>query len=202
MTLELHGYPDDINDNPDPGKKRFVVKRFRGDRGLEAGITAMDQLGYKVQTQSTRNRRGLRGRACSPSADPHGHVRKEAVTALRLAGYARVSTDGQVLQAASIPEQAADLRAWCEEHGHTFVELCAQDDAVSGTEGLEGRLAFIQALDLVKTGEVDGILVRDLDRFGHEARNTDQSRPPVLSCPRTASVGDARKPAILFAAYQ
>ena len=54
MTLELHGYPDDINDNPDPGKKRFVVKRFRGDRGLEAGITAMDQLGYKVQTQSTR----------------------------------------------------------------------------------------------------------------------------------------------------
>ena len=111
------------------------------------------------------------------------------MTALRLAGYARVSTDGQVLQAASIPEQAADLRAWCEEHGHTFVELCAQDDAVSGTEGLEGRLAFIQALDLVKTGEVDGILVRDLDRFGHEARNTDQKQ---ASCTQLSADGVGR----------
>ena len=60
------------------------------------------------------------------------------------------------------------MREWCEANGHTFVELCAEDEAVCGAEGLEGRLAFMRALDLVKTGEADAILVRDLDRLSRD----------------------------------
>jgi DNA invertase Pin-like site-specific DNA recombinase len=87
---------------------------------------------------------------------------------LRLVGYARVSTQGQGLQAVSVPEQERDMRAWCEAHGHVLVAVCAEEGGVSGAEGLDGRFAFVEALDMVKAGEVDGILVRELDRLARD----------------------------------
>jgi DNA invertase Pin-like site-specific DNA recombinase len=88
---------------------------------------------------------------------------------LRLVGYARVSTQGQALQHASVPEQEADMRAWCEAQGHSLVAVCAEEGGVcGGAEGLADRFAFIDALDMVKTGEADGVIVRDLDRLSRD----------------------------------
>jgi DNA invertase Pin-like site-specific DNA recombinase len=88
---------------------------------------------------------------------------------LRLAGYCRVSTNGQALQAVSVPEQERDMRAWCEAQGHVLVAVCAEEGGVcGGAEGLGDRYAFLTALDLIKGGEVEGLLVRDLDRLSRD----------------------------------
>lgn len=52
MNLELHGYGDEPE--PVPKKlKRFVVRRYKGDAALEAGITLMARYGYVVQDRTT-----------------------------------------------------------------------------------------------------------------------------------------------------
>jgi DNA invertase Pin-like site-specific DNA recombinase len=93
---------------------------------------------------------------------------------LRLVGYARVSTAAQALQAVSIPEQERDMRSWCEANGHTLVAVRGEDGGVSGTEGLEGRFAFVEALEMIKTGAVDGVLVRELDRLARDVLIQEQ----------------------------
>jgi DNA invertase Pin-like site-specific DNA recombinase len=87
---------------------------------------------------------------------------------VRLVAYCRVSTNGQALAGTSIPQQEEDTRAWCVEHGHELVGVHAESGGVSGAEGLEGRFAFIEALDAVKRGDADGIVVRDLDRLSRD----------------------------------
>ena len=49
---------------------------------------------------------------------------------LRVAGYARVSTQEQKLHGVSIAAQEQALSAWAEEHGHVYVG-CYNDAGIS-----------------------------------------------------------------------
>jgi DNA invertase Pin-like site-specific DNA recombinase len=93
---------------------------------------------------------------------------------LRLVGYCRVSTNAQALKAVSVPEQEQDMRSWAEARGHALVAVCAEENGVSGTEGLDGRFAFVEALDLIRRGEADGLLVRELDRLARDVLIQEQ----------------------------
>jgi DNA invertase Pin-like site-specific DNA recombinase len=95
-------------------------------------------------------------------------------TPLRLVGYCRVSTNGQALKAVSVPEQATDMRAWADAQGHVLVQVCAEETGVSGAEGLDGRFAFVEALDVIRRGDADGLLVRELDRLARDVLIQEQ----------------------------
>jgi DNA invertase Pin-like site-specific DNA recombinase len=83
---------------------------------------------------------------------------------MRLAAYHRVSTDTQAEEGNGLDVQARMIAAWADKHGHTVV-LSAQDAGISGTKPVEGRPGLGRALDAVRTGEADGLVVRDLDRL-------------------------------------
>jgi DNA invertase Pin-like site-specific DNA recombinase len=86
---------------------------------------------------------------------------------IRLVGYARVSTAAQSAHGVSIPAQEEALAAWCAEHGHELVATFAEE-GVSGAEGLEGRFAFVEALDMIQSGASDGLIVLELDRLSRD----------------------------------
>lgn len=88
---------------------------------------------------------------------------------MRFVGYCRVSTNGQAMKGVSVAEQESDMRVWCETHGHELVQVCPEEGGVcGGAEGLADRFAFIEALNLIKAGEAEGFLVRDLDRLSRD----------------------------------
>ena len=69
---------------------------------------------------------------------------------LRLVGYPRVSTRGQVKTGASIPFQDREIRPWAQHNGHRIVGMFPE----------EGRSG---ALDLDDRAAVAGLVPGDLD---------------------------------------
>jgi DNA invertase Pin-like site-specific DNA recombinase len=86
---------------------------------------------------------------------------------VRVIGYVRVSSKNQADQAESGHAQADALRAWCADRGHALVDICT-DDGVSGTNGLEDRVGLPEALNRIKAGEAEALLVRELDRLSRD----------------------------------
>lgn len=86
---------------------------------------------------------------------------------MRLVGYARVSTTGQVISGTSLPGQRRAIRAWCKDAGHRLVSLC-EDAGVSGTKPLHERDGMYCALELIRDKRADGIVLQNLDRFARE----------------------------------
>jgi len=86
---------------------------------------------------------------------------------LRLIGYRRVSTNGQV-DRYGLPAQLTDLRAYAR-HGEVRLVRVETDDAKSGTLPADERPGLLAALKAVEKGEADGLLVPgDLDRLARE----------------------------------
>jgi DNA invertase Pin-like site-specific DNA recombinase len=86
---------------------------------------------------------------------------------MRVVGYTRVSSKNREHQAESRPEQARAIRAWCRANGHQLVNFYG-DDAVSGTNGLKERDGLPDALNFIKAGKADGLVVRELDRLSRD----------------------------------
>lgn len=86
---------------------------------------------------------------------------------MRVIGYIRVSSKNRADQAESGPAQEAAIRHWCKANGHQLVAVCT-DDGVSGTNGLDTREALPEALNRLKAGEADGLVVRELDRLSRD----------------------------------
>jgi DNA invertase Pin-like site-specific DNA recombinase len=82
---------------------------------------------------------------------------------MRLVGYVRLSTveksDGNRLD-----NQKAQVRRAAARHGHRIVRWC-EDDGLSGALPVDKRPGIDCALSHVRTGDADGIIVRDLDRL-------------------------------------
>jgi DNA invertase Pin-like site-specific DNA recombinase len=86
---------------------------------------------------------------------------------LRLVGYPRVSTRGQVKTGASIPYQDREIRAWARRDGHRIVGMFPEEGR-SGALDLEDRAALTAAIDMIATGKGEGLVCYSLDRLARE----------------------------------
>jgi DNA invertase Pin-like site-specific DNA recombinase len=82
----------------------------------------------------------------------------ERGAAVRLVGYPRVSTRGQVKTGASIPYQDREIRAWARRNGHR----------IGGALDLEDRAALTASIDMIATRKAEGLLRYSLDRLARE----------------------------------
>lgn len=81
---------------------------------------------------------------------------------MRLLGYLRVSTQGQVDDGAGLEVQRDTIATWAKARGHRVRWLA--DEGISGSNGIDTRAGLAEALDLVKRG-AEGIVVYKLDRL-------------------------------------
>lgn len=86
---------------------------------------------------------------------------------LRLAALLRVSTTSQADEGYSLEDQRRDAPRWCERTGHTLVEI-AEDAGVTGHRS--DRPAVLRVLELLRAGQIDGVLLPCVDRLGRDAR--------------------------------
>lgn len=83
---------------------------------------------------------------------------------MRVAGYARVSTQEQKLHGVSIAAQEAALSEWAQQHGHRY--LGAYNDAgISARSRYTKRPELLRLLEDVRAGRVDLIIFTKLDRW-------------------------------------
>jgi DNA invertase Pin-like site-specific DNA recombinase len=86
---------------------------------------------------------------------------------MKLVGYARVSTIHQAEEGLGLDVQQRSIRSWARANHHRLVRML-KDEGVSGSNGVEERLALPEALNLIASGDADGLVVARLDRL---ARN-------------------------------
>jgi DNA invertase Pin-like site-specific DNA recombinase len=86
---------------------------------------------------------------------------------VRLVGYPRISTRGQVKTGASIPYQDREIRAWARRHGHRIVGMFPEEGR-SGAPDLEDRAALTAAIDMIATAKAEGLVCYSLDRLARE----------------------------------
>jgi DNA invertase Pin-like site-specific DNA recombinase len=86
---------------------------------------------------------------------------------VRLVGYPRVSTRGQVKTGVSIPYQDREIRAWARRNGHRIVGIFPEEGR-SGALDLEDRVALTAAIDLIAIGKAEGLVCYSLDRLARE----------------------------------
>jgi DNA invertase Pin-like site-specific DNA recombinase len=83
-------------------------------------------------------------------------------------GLLRVSSPGQVTDGDGLETQRDAIRRWVRQRGDKLVTVLA-DEGIPGTmKHLSERIALGEALQMVKDGRADGIVVYKLDRIGRE----------------------------------
>lgn len=82
---------------------------------------------------------------------------------MRLIGYLRVSTQGQVDDGAGLDTQRETIDRWCAARDHAVAWF--SDEGISGSNGVETRAGLAEALAAVKGGGAEGIVVYKLDRL-------------------------------------
>lgn len=85
----------------------------------------------------------------------------------RLAAYLRVSTDRQAEEGLGLEVQEQAIRTWAKASGCS-IALWTRDEGVSGSNGLDTRLGLGEALEAVREGAVDGLVVYRLDRLARD----------------------------------
>jgi DNA invertase Pin-like site-specific DNA recombinase len=85
----------------------------------------------------------------------------------KVVGYLRVSTDRQAEEGHGLDVQRQAITKWAKESGYRLSGLVA-DEGISGSNGLDTRIALADALDLVRRREVTGIVVYRLDRLARD----------------------------------
>lgn len=88
----------------------------------------------------------------------------------RAALYIRVSTEEQARHGYSLGEQEHDLRQHAEQHGYIVVGVYA-DEGISARKAISRRKALQRLLDDVRTGVVNIIVFKCLDRWFRNVRD-------------------------------
>ncbi len=88
----------------------------------------------------------------------------------RVIGYVRVSTEKQADSGLSVEAQCARLEAWCALHGAELVGI--ETDAGSSAKTLD-RPALGRALEALRAGKANALLVAKLDRLTRSVRDLD-----------------------------
>jgi len=104
----------------------------------------------------------------------------------RVVGYARVSTDKQT-KGVSLEAQRAKIEQYATLYDLELVEVII--DAGASAKTLE-RPGLRQALDMLKAGEADGLLVSKLDRLTRSVVDLGRLIEDVFSKYTLMSVGD------------
>ncbi|MCW5867473.1 MAG: recombinase family protein [Candidatus Eremiobacteraeota bacterium] len=87
---------------------------------------------------------------------------------MKVVAYVRVSTEEQASHGVSLAAQEAKLRSYCELYDHDLVEVVV--DAGQSAKSLN-RPGLQQALEMLKTGAAQGLLVLKLDRLTRSVRD-------------------------------
>jgi DNA invertase Pin-like site-specific DNA recombinase len=82
---------------------------------------------------------------------------------MRIAGYVRVSSEGQ-LDGFGLETQEQAIRAWSKREGHQLTSISADAGVSGATEALD-RPGLAEVLELVLSRRVGGIAVARLDRL-------------------------------------
>jgi DNA invertase Pin-like site-specific DNA recombinase len=90
----------------------------------------------------------------------------EQVVTVRLVGYPRVSTRGQIRADVSLPNQDREIRAWARRKGHRIVGMFPEGR--SGALDLDDRVALTAAVDMIAAGKAEGLVCYSLDRLARE----------------------------------
>jgi DNA invertase Pin-like site-specific DNA recombinase len=86
---------------------------------------------------------------------------------MRLVGYLRVTTDRQAEEGLGLEVQEEAIQAWAQTHGHELVAL-TRDEGISGSNGLDTRVGLGDALEAVREGRAEGLVVYRLDRLARD----------------------------------
>lgn len=79
----------------------------------------------------------------------------------------RVSTDRQAERGLGLDVQEQAVRRWARANGHRIV-VWARDEGVSGSNGLENRMALPEAFAALRERKAAGIVVYRLDRLARD----------------------------------
>ena len=82
---------------------------------------------------------------------------------MKLIGYCRVSSDEQAREGLSLALQADKIRAYCDLNDYSVVEIIT--DAGISAKNISGRPGLTRAIEMVMTGEADGLVAWKLDRM-------------------------------------
>lgn len=96
-------------------------------------------------------------------------TRKRSAGPERLVGYCRVSTGKQAESGGGLDAQEAVIRAEVARRGAELVSV-EIDGGISGTS-TKHRDALARALDLIRSGQADGIVVSKLDRLSRSVKD-------------------------------
>ena len=87
---------------------------------------------------------------------------------MNLLAYLRVSTPTQVEEGQGLEVQRQEIEAWATANGHT-IAAWHEDAGISGASGLDKRIGLGEALQALKTQEIDGLVVFKVDRLARDA---------------------------------
>ena len=110
--------------------------------------------------------------------------------------YLRVSTEEQTVQ-----NQKLALEKWAKEHDFQILDFF-EDSAVSGKIPATQRRGFQGLLELVKTAQIDAVLVYELSRVGRtfwdtlDAIKAIEQYAPLISCSPRESFLQTTEPSI------
>jgi DNA invertase Pin-like site-specific DNA recombinase len=85
----------------------------------------------------------------------------------RVIGYLRVSTDAQAERGYGLDVQADAIRSWAKREGFVLATNLT-DSGVSGSNGLDTRVALPEALAEIRVGRASGLVVYRLDRLARD----------------------------------
>lgn len=85
----------------------------------------------------------------------------------KVVAYLRVSTDRQAEEGLGLDVQADAIKEWAKAE-HVRVVATFADEGVSGSNGIDSREALPEALDAIRTGAAEGIVVYRLDRLARD----------------------------------
>lgn len=80
---------------------------------------------------------------------------------MRLVAYCRVSTEKQLSEGHSLEAQAAKVATYCDLYDYQLVTIISEQASAKSLK----REGIQQAIEMIKAGEADGILVTKLDRL-------------------------------------
>jgi site-specific DNA recombinase len=102
-------------------------------------------------------------------ARPRKHWAPKAISTLRpikrVVGYVRVSTGDQATEGFGLDAQRDAILKYTDAAGYELVGMLG-DEGLSGTLGPDERPGLATVLEWVKSGAVDGVVVKALDRIG------------------------------------
>jgi DNA invertase Pin-like site-specific DNA recombinase len=100
---------------------------------------------------------------------------------VKLVGYLRVSTNGQVKDGYGLPVQRREIQEWAKRSGHK-VDAWYSDEGVSGAKDASEREGLAAALQDVCNGHAEGLVTAKLDRFARSLTVQEAALAHVWRC--------------------